>query len=1531
MTDHRDGADRPGIRGVPEARPVTAGVHPPPALYNPDFEHDACGMGFVASIEGERSHELVELATTALANLTHRGAVAADAASGDGAGVTIQIPLALLADEAAAGGLAPAELDRLAVAVAFLPTDPPEHARSRTLIEEAARRSGADVLGWRVVPTDPSVLGGLALQSLPGIEQLLLARPAATPADDFERMLYLGRRRAEAALRSAGVEAYLASMSSRTVVYKGLMVAPELPRFYPDLADRRTTSCLALFHQRFATNTLPAWKLAQPFRRVAHNGEINTLRGNRIWMSAREPQLASSVWGDDVADLTPVVMPIGSDTASLDEVLDLLVASGRDVLEAMAMLVPEAWENMPGMDRRLRDFYQYHACLTEPWDGPAAVAFTDGRVVAATMDRNGLRPARYKVTSDGLVVLGSEVGLLDLPAERVVESGRVGPGRMIAVDTVERRFVHNRDIKRRMARRHPYGEWLRRNLRHLDRPAYVEAADPAGGGALASEELERLQALHGYTREEIALVLQPMAEHGKEPVGSMGDDTPLSVLNGEARPLYSYLRQRFAQVTNPPIDSIRERIVMSLDTYLGARRSFLEAEPEGARLVRLASPILLDSEMAALRAGVGGLEVATLDACFEVGRERALEHGLDALCRSADEAVERGCEALIVSDRAVDEHRGPIPMLLAVSTLHHHLLRAGRRMRASIVAEAGDARDVHHLAALIGFGAAAVCPYLAFETVRALARGPEGTHRADAVDTYVRAAEAGILKVMSKMGISALSSYHGAQIFEALGLGEELVRRCFPGTTSRIGGIGMEDIARDALERHRNAFGAAALDRGGWYRYRRDGDYHANEPPVWRALHAVARGGGAAEYRAYTDLVHRRPPTALRDLLELAPDRDPIDLERVEPVPAITRRFQTGAMSLGALSAEAHEDIARAMNALGGYANTGEGGEDPERYTRDGSKRDANSAVKQVASGRFGVTAAYLAGARELEIKIAQGSKPGEGGQLPGGKVSAYIAALRHVEPGTHLISPPPHHDIYSIEDLAQLIYDLKKANPRARVCVKLVSAEGVGTVAAGVAKAYADVIHIAGADGGTGASPLSSVKYAGDPWELGLAETQQTLVMNGLRGRVTLTTDGGLHTGRDVVKAALLGAERYGFGTAALVALGCKMARQCHANTCPVGIATQAEELRRKYFGTPEMLVRFFTEMAREIREILAWLGHERLDDVIGRADLLRQVPSREGTRWRGVGLSKLAEPPRGGPLRSTQERNDRPGAPLDDRILREAGSTIEDGTPFRAGYRIGNTDRAVGGRVSVRVAQLHGDAGLPAGTVDLRFAGSAGQSFGAWLVEGVRLELVGEANDYVAKGMSGGEIVIRAPESARFASGSATLAGNTVLYGATGGAVFIAGSAGERFAVRNSGGCAVVEGVGKHACEYMTRGVVVVLGDTGRNFGAGMSGGVAYVFDRRGDFAARLNPGLVEHETVSDPAEAEALRSLVERHYERTRSERARQILEGWARALPLFWRVAPKAGSAPAVTFDRAASLRSGEAVDPFSHPSTTAGSP
>ena len=1488
---------------TPLPRPVS-GLHDPLSF------RDACGTGFVARIDGVRTHELVQQAVMGVVSLTHRGAVNADPNTGDGAGVTIEIPWDTYADDLERLGCASdAAAGRLALGMIFLPSE--DAARARAIIDTALQRTNLEVLGWRTVATEPAVLGEAALRGLPKIEQVIVRRPEQLAATDFERLLYLARRRAEAEIRALAerdhsdpvAETYVVSLSSRTVVYKGLMVAPQLSRFYPDLTDHRTTSSLALFHQRYATNTLPNWRIAQPFRSIAHNGEINTLLGNRNWMFARGPSLQSDIWGEAVSELHPVISEGGSDSLAFDEALDLLVASGRGALHAMMMLVPEAWEQMADIEPRLRGFYEYHACLMEPWDGPAAIAFTDGRVIGAAMDRNGLRPARYQVTRGGLVVMGSEVGLINLDPAEIIESGRLGPGQMVAVDVERHELLHNDEIKRRIAIQRPYARWVRQRMGRIQRVVEFDAVQHQ---QLGEGELLERQIVHGYSKEELEYVLKPMARFGKEPVGSMGDDTPLSVLNDAPRPLYTYFRQKFAQVTNPPIDSIRERNVMSLDTWLGRRHSLLEEAPDAAQLVHLPSPVLLDDELAALREfRLPGFSTVTLDATFAVGDGAAgLEPALDALCDHVDNAIEDGHSVLILSDEAVDADRAPIPMLLAVATVHHHLIQNGRRLNASIIANSGDARDVHQVSCLIGFGANAVHPWLALQTLLALqAEGElEPMSQNEVIDQYLRALDAGVLKIMSKMGIASVSSYLGGQIYEALGIDEEVVARSFHGTTSRIGGIGYREIAADALARHSLAYPADGLDAGGWYRYRRDGDYHANEPPIWRSLHqAVQNTNGDDAYAKFAGMVNDRRPTALRDLIDFRSDRSPIDIANVESNESIISRFSTGAMSLGALSPEAHEDIALAMNELGGRSNTGEGGEDPRRFLSTGDRHEANSQIKQIASGRFGVTPGYLNSASEIEIKIAQGSKPGEGGQLPGHKVTTYIAMLRHSTPGVELISPPPHHDIYSIEDLSQLIYDLKIANPDALVCVKLVACEGVGTIATGVAKAYADVVHISGADGGTGASPLSSVKYAGAPWELGVKEAHEALVVNGLRGRILLRTDGGFHTGRDVVAAALLGAEGYGFGTSALVALGCKMARQCHLNTCPVGVATQREDLRSKYFGKPEMLIDFLLHVSEEVRTILAQLGYERLEDVIGRTDLLTQIPPRSGERAKTVDLSRLLAPIEADPSyphTRVQARNDRlHDLRLDDEILEQLGDRIESGKYFTARYPITNKHRTVGAMVSGKIAQRYGDHGLPRGTFELNFDGSAGQSFGAFLVRGMRLYLRGEANDYVGKGMGGGMIAVSPAEHAAIVGKDAVLVGNTVLYGATGGSLWVAGRAGERFAVRNSGARAVVEGVGDHGCEYMTGGTVVVLGPTGRNFAAGMSGGTAYVWDEDNSFADRVNHSMVDLEPVKDARDQVMLREIVETHVERTSSPHAAELLSRWDVVQPQFVKVVPR----------------------------------
>jgi glutamate synthase (NADPH/NADH) large chain/glutamate synthase (ferredoxin) len=1491
---------------------------PPPAfranaegtLYDPAHERDSCGVGFVADTSGARSHRILATALECVTNLTHRGAVSADMRTGDGAGLSTQIPYRLFRGVLSRKGTRMEDDDDLAVGMVFLPReDKTARERARTITDEALRHHGLACLLWRTVPVDASVLGELGARTRPWIEQVLVGRPDGLSALNYTRRLYLARKEMERRATDERIEGfYLPSLSNRTLVYKGLLVAHQLPTFYRDLRDPSYETALAVFHQRYSTNTFPNWVLSQPFRMLAHNGEINTLAGNTNWTRAREAELRSDAWDDRIDALKPLIQAGGSDSSALDNVLEAVVLSGRDIRHAFMMLIPEAWENMPNMPVERRAFYEYHACLSEPWDGPASMAFTDGVFVGATLDRNGLRPARYQLTADGMIVMGSEAGMVELEPETVVEKGRLGPGQMIGVDTARGELLYNDDIKSAIAAAQPYRAWVKRQLLHLDswletRPADDVPADPI--------DVARQQGVFGYTAEELEFVLKPMAAEGKEPTGSMGDDTALAVFSARPRLSYAYFKQKFAQVTNPPIDPIREELVMSLDSYLGRRRSVLEDGEQHARLVHLASPLMIDEEMEALRRiAEPAFHAITIPALFEVSDgPQGLAAALDRLCEQASMAVDDGATILIVSDRGVTAGRAPVPMLLAVGAVHHQLIREGKRLKASIIAETGEARDVHQIALLIGFGASAVNPYLAFATLRGLV--DEGHASAKdvlkaisqekAAENYEKAVDAGLLKIISKMGISTISGYHAAQIFEAIGLDQETLDRCFEGLTSRIGGIGIDQLAAEVLDRHAVAFGngkAPGLDAGAYYRYRREGEYHAFNPEVWRALHKAVESGDHGDYRQYADSVQSRPPVTPRDLLEFVPV-EPVPLEEVEPIEAIARRFVSAAMSLGALSPEAHSTISIGMNRLGAKSNTGEGGEDAARRVVQLNGDTANSKIKQVASARFGVTPGYLASAEELEIKMAQGSKPGEGGQLPGFKVSAQIAALRHTLPGTPLISPPPHHDIYSIEDLAQLIYDLKMVNPRARVAVKLVAEEGVGTIAAGVAKGYADVVHISGHDGGTGASPLSSIKSAGAPFELGLSETQQVLVMNDLRGRVKLRTDGGFKTGRDVVIAALLGAEEFGFGTAAAVSVGCKMARQCHLNTCPVGVATQREDLRAKFTGTPENVVNFFLHVAEEVREVLASLGARSIDEVIGRVDLLRQVHAGEDPRVHRIDLGRILaqpDPDCSRPHRRMQERNDRVDTPLDDVILRDLGAALETGEPVRLSYAVTNQNRTVGARVSGEIAYRYGDEGLPPNTVQLEFRGSAGQSFGAFNFRGVQLVLTGEANDYVAKGMGGGEVVVRPSDNVPFQSHENTIVGNTVLYGATGGKLFVAGRAGERFAVRNSGALAVIEGVGDHGCEYMTEGVVVILGETGRNFGAGMSNGVAYVLDESREFPKKINPELVGLAQVTAAADIEIMETLIRRHHELTGSRRAKTILDNWESYLPLFWKAAP-----------------------------------
>ena len=1428
-------------------------------MLDPWRERDACGVGFVARADGERTNDILAMALTAVARLAHRGAASNDK-SGDGAGVLTQIPHRLL-------GVGPVE--RVALGMFFLPPSARARDAAIDLIETVLVGLGMSVLGWRVVPVDATVLGPLAAANQPAIRQVFVGPPSGPAnAQAWERRLYLARRVIERRAASAGLPVFVCSLSCRTVVYKALLVGTELPGFYADLRSPLFETGIAVFHQRYSTNTLPSWPLAQPFRLLAHNGEINTLWGNRNAMLAREPALAAPVWDRDVEQLKPVIWADGSDSTSLDNALELLVRSGRDPVHALMMLLPEAWERVPDMHPALRSFYEYHAGLMEPWDGPAALAFSDGVVAGSALDRNGLRPCRYKVTRDNIVVAASEVGVVDLDPATVVESGRLGPGELLVVDTLRNVVLRSADAKLEVAQRCPYRRWTSRAIRQL--PTEVGRLGPV----LPAEELTARQHAFGYSHEDLRFVISPMAAEGKDAIWSMGDDTPIAPLSRLPQSIYAYVRQRFAQVTNPAIDPLREERVMSLVMYLGRRGSLLAQRPGGKTLLRIEHPVLLAEEMAALRRA-GGAELTTLSATWEAAAgpeelSRALEH----LAQDAVAAVRRGGGAtiLVISDRDADKTRAPIPMLLAIGAVHQRLVQARQRIRVGLVAEAGDAWDVHHIAALFGYGAEAVHPWLALQCLR---------DEESSADKYRSAAEKGLLKILSKMGISTLQSYVGAQIFEAIGLGPEIIDRCFTGTASVIGGIGFKEIAEDVLTRHQSA---GALPDHGRVRYRRDGEDHGWSPPLVRALQH-------GEYTGFVAGTRARAPAGPRDLIDFR-EQAPVPLEEVEPAEDIRRRFISSAMSLGALSPEAHTTLAIAMNRMHARSNSGEGGEDPATYVARSDTDRADNRIKQVASGRFGVTADYLVRADELEIKIAQGSKPGEGGQLPGHKVTDLIARLRHAVPGIPLISPPPHHDIYSIEDLAQLIHDLKQVNPTARVGVKLVAEAGVGTVAAGVAKAYADYVLISGHNGGTGASPLSSIKHAGSPWELGLAETQAILLRNGLRERIEVRTDGGLRTGRDVVIAALLGAEAFGFGTATVVALGCAMARQCHLNSCPTGIATQRADLRAKFRGTPEQVIAYFTHIAEDVRRIMASLGVRRMDDIIGRVELLQRIDRPETPRAQTLDLSALLASPAqpGQARRRTVERNVRPGiVSLDAEILEQ------DGTASRV-IPIGNHHLTVGARIAGRLAREHGSQG-PGTPLRLRFRGSAGQSFGAFTLPRMHLQLEGEANDHVGKGLCGGEIVIRPFRDAAYTGGSHVLLGNTALYGATSGRLFAAGSAGDRFAVRNSGAVAVIEGAGDHCCEYMTGGVVVVLGPVGRNFAAGMSNGIAYILDEHRLLESRCNLEMVAVSGLNSMDER-VLRKLIQQHFHKSGSARARAILAHWETYRALFRKVAPPA---------------------------------
>jgi glutamate synthase domain-containing protein 2/glutamate synthase domain-containing protein 1/glutamate synthase domain-containing protein 3 len=1475
---------------------------PPQAagLYHPENEHDACGVAFVAKLTDAPDHGVVDRALYALENLEHRGAAGADPTTGDGAGILLQLPDGFF--RAVAGfELPPA--GRYGVGVCFLPHDEALRDRLVAQVERAIADEGQRVLGWREVPVDPEHVGVVAGKAAPLIRQVLIgASDDLADQHAFERKLYVIRRLIE---KAAGPDLAIPSLSSRTVVYKGMLTAPQLSGYFPDLRDERLATRLALVHSRFSTNTFPSWELAHPYRLIAHNGEINTLRGNVNWMRARESQLSSELFGEDLQKLMPVVRQGGSDSATFDNVLELLVLAGRPIAHAVMMMVPEAYRDRTNLPPAVRGFYDYHSCVMEPWDGPAVVAFTDGMQVGATLDRNGLRPGRWVQTADGYVVLASETGVVRAAPSEIVRKGRLQPGKIFLVDLELGRIVEDEEVKALVAGQRPYGEW------HAERVVHLDDLPDRAPRAPRVEPLRSKQLAFGYSQEDLRMVIAPMAANGEEPVASMGNDAALAVLSDRQPPLFAYFKQLFAQVTNPPIDSIRESIVMSLATSVGGEVNLLSESPAHAHQLFMRQPILRNHELEKLRqVSHDVFHAATIDITWpiELGTE-GMEERLAGVCDEASQWIERGANILVLSDRNVGAERVAIPSLLAVSAVHHHLVRAGTRLRCGLVIETGEPREIHHMATLIGYGSAAINPYLMFESLDELTdRGllPIDLDRETAEQRIVKAIGKGLLKTFSKMGISTIQSYCGAQIFEAVGLAPELVERHFTGTASRIGGIGIDVLAKEALERHLRAYprtGREVLPVGGVLQWRRDGELHIWNPDTVALLqHSVRQNGeGLQTYREFSRAVNDEAArkASLRGLMKLRTLDEPIPLDEVEPAEELVKRFSTGAMSLGAISRESHEALAIAMNRLGAKSNTGEGGEDPSRYEADDNGDMRRSSIKQIASGRFGVTPHYLVNADRLQIKMAQGAKPGEGGQLPGHKVDDYIAWLRNSTPGVGLISPPPHHDIYSIEDLKQLIYDLRCSNPRAEISVKLVAEVGVGTVAAGVAKANADHVVVSGHDGGTGASPQSSIQAAGIPWEIGLAETQQTLLLNDLRSRITVEADGQMKTGRDVVIAGLLGADEIGFSTAPLVAMGCIMMRVCHLNTCPVGIATQNPELRKRFQGTPEHVVKYLFFVAEEARELMASLGVRRFDELIGRTDLLQMDEAIDHWKARGVDLTNVFAMPEVAP--DAPRHRTRPPEPvlddaLDWELIRQAEPALERGEPVRLAIEVRNVNRTVGGLLSSEIARRYGPDGLAEDTIAVELVGSAGQSFGAWLMPGVTFTLAGETNDYTGKGLAGGVLTVHPPEDAGFAAEENVIVGNTVLYGATAGRAFFRGLAGERFGVRNSGAHAVVEGVGDHGCEYMTGGRVVVLGPTGRNFAAGMSGGIAYVLDERRDFAACCNTELVDLDPLSEHDEAE-LKDLVAEHAQRTGSPVAQRMLDDWDAAAQRFVKVMPR----------------------------------
>jgi glutamate synthase (NADPH/NADH) large chain len=1495
-------------------RNATPRLGPPPkqGLYDPQFEHDACGVGFVVDIKGRKSHRILQQAIEILKNLDHRGASGSEVNTGDGAGVLMQMPHAFLKEACKKSRIQLPEPGQYACGLVFMPRNPTMRRRLEERFEHIVQSEGLSVLGWRTVPTKNASLGETAKVSEPSIRQVFIGRSNEIGDDlAFERRLYVVRKRGYSEIRTSTLDGaeywYICSLSWKTIVYKGMLLTTQLAEYFQDLQHPAMETALALVHSRFSTNTFPSWDRSHPYRYLAHNGEINTLRGNINWMRAREALFDTDAFGDDIGKIKPIVNPNGSDSAMFDNTLELLVLAGRPLAHAMMMMIPEPWSAHESMDDARRAFYQYHSCLMEPWDGPAAIAFTDGRQIGAVLDRNGLRPSRYYITRDDLVIMASEAGVLDIPPEDVVQKGRLQPGRMFLVDTEQGRIVDDEEIKRAIVNERPYRQWLDEHMITLkDLPAAGELPAPDHATLL------HRQIAFGYTFEDQRILIDPMARNGVEAVGSMGNDTPLAALSTRPRLLYDYFKQLFAQVTNPPIDCIREELITSSEMLLGSEGNLLQPRPADCRQLELAGPVLTNEEFARVRRmELPGLKVGMLPILFRVTRgEAGLVKSMEELRVMARRMIEEEeVNVLILSDRGVTRDFAPIPALLAVAGLHHYLIREGLRTRISMVLETGEAREVHHFSLLIGYGCSAVNPYLAFETIDGMIQDGMLTsvdHKF-ACKNFVKAATKGVIKVASKMGISALQSYHGAQVFEAVGLRQDVIDEYFTWTASRIGGIGMDVIAREVLMRHRAAFGerseeSPTLGVGGQYQWRAEGEHHQFNPESIHRLQKAVRTGSYATYRSYAELINDQSKklATLRGLLDLK-GGDPVPLAEVEPVESIVRRFKTGAMSYGSISKEAHETLAIAMNRIGGKSNTGEGGEDPERFQPLPNGDSKNSAIKQVASGRFGVTSEYLMSARELQIKMAQGAKPGEGGQLPGSKVYPWVAKTRHTTAGVGLISPPPHHDIYSIEDLAELIHDLKNANREARISVKLVAEVGVGTIAAGVSKAHADVVLISGYDGGTGAAPQTSITHAGLPWELGLAEAHQTLVLNNLRNRIVVETDGQLKTGRDVVVAALLGAEEFGFATAPLVSVGCVMMRVCHLNTCPVGVATQDPKLRERFTGKPEHVINFMRFIAEDMREIMAQLGFRTIEEMVGRVDRLEPRKAIDHWKARGFDFSNILYQPDVGPevgryQQVTQDHGLDKSLDLTT-ILPLCRPAIEAGTKVTGDIAVRNVHRVVGTITGSEVTRKWGAKGLPDDTISLKFTGSAGQSFGAFLPPGMTFRLEGDANDYVGKGLSGGRLVIFPSPRARFVAEDNIIIGNVALYGATSGEVYIRGMAGERFAVRNSGVDAVVESIGDHGCEYMTGGRVVVLGRAGRNFGAGMSGGVAYVMDEAGDFAVRVNTQMVGVERLEEAEEIAAVRALVQQHLDYTGSARARELLDRWEHVVPQFVKVMPK----------------------------------